>query len=84
ELQLLPFSLFLGIYLAALMGNGLITTSVDCNHHLHTPMYFFLLSLSLLDIGSIFTPIPKSMTNSLWDTRAIPYSEYAAEVFPCH
>ncbi|XP_067159196.1 olfactory receptor 14J1-like, partial [Apteryx mantelli] len=81
ELQLLHFSLFLGIYLAALLGNGLIITAVACDHHLHTPMYFFLLNLSLLDLGSISTTVPKSMANSLWDTRAISYSGCAAQVF---
>ncbi|KFO08042.1 Olfactory receptor 1F12, partial [Balearica regulorum gibbericeps] len=40
ELQLLHFWLFLGIYLAALLGNGLIITASACHHHLHTPMYF--------------------------------------------
>ncbi|XP_064360361.1 olfactory receptor 14A16-like [Dromaius novaehollandiae] len=81
ELQLLHFSLFLGIYLAALLGNGLIITAVARDHHLHTPMYFFLLNLSLLDLGSISTTVPKSMANSLWDTRAISYSGCAAQVF---
>ncbi|XP_067159242.1 olfactory receptor 14A16-like [Apteryx mantelli] len=81
ELQLLHFSLFLGIYLAALLGNGLIITAVACDHHLHTPMYFFLLNLSLLDLGSISVTVPKSMANSLWDTRAISYSGCAAQVF---
>ncbi|KFR13095.1 Olfactory receptor 14A16, partial [Opisthocomus hoazin] len=81
ELQLLHFWLFLGIYLAALLGNGLIITTIACNHHLHTPMYFFLLNLSILDLGSISTTLPKSMANSLWDTRAISYAGCAAEVF---
>ncbi|XP_059688424.1 olfactory receptor 14A16-like [Gavia stellata] len=81
ELQLLHFWLFLGIYLAALLGNGLIITTIACDHHLHTPMYFFLLSLSLLDLGSISTTLPKSMANSLWDTRAISYGGCAAQVF---
>ncbi|XP_067173169.1 olfactory receptor 14A16-like [Apteryx mantelli] len=81
ELQLLHFSLFLGIYLAALLGNGLIITAIACDHHLHTPMYFFLLNLSLLDLGTISTTVPKSMANSLWDTRAISYSGCAAQVF---
>ncbi|XP_067173060.1 olfactory receptor 14C36-like [Apteryx mantelli] len=81
ELQLLHFSLFLGIYLAALLGNGLIITAVACDHHLHTPMYFFLLNLSLLDLGAISTTVPKSMANSLWDTRAISYSGCAAQLF---
>ncbi|XP_068779255.1 olfactory receptor 14A16-like [Struthio camelus] len=81
DLQLLHFSLFLGIYLAALLGNDLIITAVACDHHLHTPMYFFLLNLSVLDLGSISTIVPKSMANSLRDTRAISYSGCAAQVF---
>ncbi|XP_062457441.1 olfactory receptor 14A16-like [Rhea pennata] len=81
ELQLLHFSLFLGTYLAALLGNGLIITAVTCDHHLHTPMYFFLLNLSVLDLGTISTTVPKSMVNSLWDTRDISYLGCAAQVF---
>uniref|UniRef100_A0A8C0AUN8 Olfactory receptor n=1 Tax=Buteo japonicus TaxID=224669 RepID=A0A8C0AUN8_9AVES len=81
ELQLLHFWLFLGIYLAALLANGLIITAVACNHHLHTPMYFFLLNLSLLDLGSISTTVPKAMASSLWDTRTISYAGCAAQVF---
>ncbi|XP_032060622.1 olfactory receptor 14C36-like [Aythya fuligula] len=81
ELQLLHFGLFLGIYLAALLGNGLILTAVACDHCLHTPMYFFLLNLALLDLGCISTTLPKAMANSLWDTRAISYSGCAAQFF---
>uniref|UniRef100_A0A8D0EMK0 Olfactory receptor n=1 Tax=Strix occidentalis caurina TaxID=311401 RepID=A0A8D0EMK0_STROC len=81
ELQLLHFWLFLGIYLAALLGNGLIITAIACHHHLHTPMYFFLLNLSLLDLGSISTTLPKAMDNSLWDSRNISYHGCAAQAF---
>ncbi|XP_071669775.1 olfactory receptor 14A16-like [Patagioenas fasciata] len=81
ELQLLHFWLFLGIYLAALLGNGLIITTIAWDQHLHTPMYFFLLNLALLDLGSISTTLPKSMANSLWDTRAISYMGCAAQLF---
>uniref|UniRef100_A0A8V5GFS1 Olfactory receptor n=1 Tax=Melopsittacus undulatus TaxID=13146 RepID=A0A8V5GFS1_MELUD len=81
ELQLCHFWLFLGISLAALLGNGLIITSTACDQHLHTPMYFFLLNLSLLDLGCILTTVPKSMANSLWDTRAISYTGCAAQAF---
>ncbi|XP_066840355.1 olfactory receptor 14C36-like [Anser cygnoides] len=80
ELQLLHFALFLAIYLAALLGNGLILTAVACDHRLHTPMYFFLLNLALLDLGCISTTLPKSMANSLWDTRAISYQGCASQV----
>ncbi|XP_068777844.1 olfactory receptor 14J1-like [Struthio camelus] len=81
ELQLLHFSLFLGTYLAALLANGLIITAVACHHRLHTPMYFFLLHLALLDLGTISTTVPKSMANSLRDTKTISYLGCAAQVF---
>ncbi|KFP08800.1 Olfactory receptor 14J1, partial [Egretta garzetta] len=81
ELQLLHFWLFLGIYLAALLGNGFIITTIACNHRLHTPMYFFLLNLSLLNLGSISTIVPKSMANSFWNTRDVSFLGCAEQVF---
>ncbi|XP_068785515.1 olfactory receptor 14C36-like [Struthio camelus] len=81
ELQLLHFALFLGIYLAALLGNSFIITAIACDHRLHTPMYFFLFNLSLLDVGSISTTVPTSMANSLTNTTTISYSGCAAQVF---
>ncbi|KAM6999577.1 olfactory receptor 14J1-like [Passerculus sandwichensis] len=81
QLQLLHFCLLLGISLAALLGNGLIISAVACGHHLHTPMFFFLLNLALSDLGMICTTVPKAMHNSLWDTRDISYKGCAAQVF---
>ncbi|XP_021239000.1 olfactory receptor 14J1-like [Numida meleagris] len=81
QLQLLLFCLFLAIYLAALLGNGLISTAVACDHRLHTPMHFFLLNLALLDLGCISTTLPKAMANALCDTTTISYSGCAAQTF---
>ncbi|XP_056371466.1 olfactory receptor 14A16-like [Oenanthe melanoleuca] len=81
QLQLLHFCLFLGISLAALLGNGLIISAVACGHHLHTPMFFFLLNLALTDLGCICTTVPKAMHNSLWDTRNISYTGCVAQIF---
>ncbi|XP_062370286.1 olfactory receptor 14J1-like [Cinclus cinclus] len=81
QLQLLHFCLFLGISLAALLANGLIISAVACGHHLHTPMFFFLLNLALTDLGSICTTVPKAMHNSLWNTNNISYSACAAQLF---
>ncbi|XP_009876820.1 PREDICTED: olfactory receptor 14I1-like, partial [Apaloderma vittatum] len=81
QLQLLHFCLFLAIYLAALLGNGLIFTTIACDHHLHTPMYFFLLNLPVLDLGSISTTVPKDMTNALWDNRSISYLGCVVQLF---
>ncbi|XP_071437934.1 olfactory receptor 14J1-like [Pithys albifrons albifrons] len=81
QLQLLLFWLFLGIFLAALLGNGFIISAVACDHRLHTPMHFFLLNLSLTDLGCICTIVPKAMHNSLWDTTLISYMGCAAQLF---
>ncbi|NXO88126.1 O14J1 protein, partial [Sitta europaea] len=81
QLQLLHFCLFLGISLAALLANGLIISAVACGHHLHTPMFFFLLHLALTDLGSICTTVPKVMHNSLWGTSNISYAGCAPQVF---
>ncbi|XP_041569347.2 olfactory receptor 14A16-like [Taeniopygia guttata] len=81
QLQLLHFCLFQGISLAALLGNGLIISTIACGHHLHTPMFFFLLNLALSDLGSICTTVPKAMHNSLWDTRNISYIGCTAQLF---
>uniref|UniRef100_H0ZXD1 G-protein coupled receptors family 1 profile domain-containing protein n=1 Tax=Taeniopygia guttata TaxID=59729 RepID=H0ZXD1_TAEGU len=80
QLQLLHFCLFLGISLAALLGNGLIISAVACGHHLHTPMFFFLLNLAFSDLGSICTTVPKALHNSLWGTSTICYTGCAAQV----
>ncbi|KAK4806637.1 hypothetical protein QYF61_022943 [Mycteria americana] len=81
ELQLLHLWLFPGIYLAALLGNGLSITAVACDRCLHTPMYFFHFNLSFLGLGSVSTTVPISMANSLWHTRDISYAGCTAQVF---
>ncbi|KAM9251674.1 LOW QUALITY PROTEIN: olfactory receptor 14C36-like [Cariama cristata] len=78
ELQLLHFWLFLGIDLAALLGHGLILTTIACDHRLH-PMYFFLRNLSLLDLSFISITLP-IMFNSFWD-KTISYMGYRAQIF---
>ncbi|KAM6448999.1 olfactory receptor 14A16-like [Liasis olivaceus] len=77
ELQIVHFVTFLAIYLVALMGNFLIITVISLNTHLHTPMYYFLVNLSVADLGAISVTIPKSMTHA----RTISYIGCAAQVF---
>nr|XP_005310352.3 olfactory receptor 14A16-like [Chrysemys picta bellii] len=81
ELQILYFIVFLVLYLISLLGNLLIITAIALNCHLHNPMYFFLINLSILDFGYISVTIPKSMANSLMNTRLISYSGCVAQVF---
>ncbi|XP_034645884.1 olfactory receptor 14A16-like [Trachemys scripta elegans] len=81
ELQILHFVGFLMIYLAALVGNLLIFMVIAFDYHLHNPMYFFLMNLSILDLGSISVIVPKSMANSLMNTRSISYVGCVGQVF---
>ncbi|KAM7150897.1 olfactory receptor 14I1-like [Macrochelys suwanniensis] len=81
ELQILHFTVFLIIYLAALLGNLLIIMVITLDHHLHTPMYFFLGNLSILDLCYISVTVPKSMANSLTNSRRISFSGCVAQVF---
>ncbi|XP_062992753.1 olfactory receptor 14A16-like [Elgaria multicarinata webbii] len=80
ELQILHFFAFLVFYLAAVAGNVLIISAVASDYHLHTPMYFFLMNLAILDVGQISVIYPKSMINALLNTRHISYSGCVAQV----
>ncbi|XP_078510146.1 olfactory receptor 5V1-like [Lissotriton helveticus] len=60
HLQVLLFVTFFLIYLVTLIGNLLIMTTIYSNVHLHTPMYFFITNLSLIEItysSIIFLPM---------------------------
>ncbi|XP_006037303.1 olfactory receptor 226-like [Alligator sinensis] len=71
EHQVLLFVLFLFIYLVILMENVLLIMTIRLNYHLHTPMYFFLGSLSLLEILYVSVTIPKLLSNFLLGDKAI-------------
>ncbi|XP_062992793.1 olfactory receptor 14A16-like [Elgaria multicarinata webbii] len=81
ELQILHSVVFLILYLTTLMGNGLIILAIALDYRLHTPMYFFLMNLAICDLGTISVTVPKSMLNSLMNSRRISYSECVAQVF---
>ncbi|XP_066486054.1 olfactory receptor 14I1-like [Tiliqua scincoides] len=81
EIQILHFFLFLVLYLTAMVGNLFIITIIVLDHHLHTPMYFFLINLALMDMGTISVTVPKSMANSLMNSRTISYYGCVAQVF---
>uniref|UniRef100_A0A8C4Y5B7 Olfactory receptor n=1 Tax=Gopherus evgoodei TaxID=1825980 RepID=A0A8C4Y5B7_9SAUR len=81
KLQILHFVVFLVIYLTALVGNLFISMVIVFDHNLHIPMYFFLMNLSIVDLGSISVTIPKSMANSLMNTKSISYAGCVTQVF---
>ncbi|XP_077171837.1 olfactory receptor 14A16-like [Paroedura picta] len=81
ELQFLHIIVFLMLYLATITGNLLIISSVILDHHLHTPMYFFLMNLAVQDLGQVSIILPKSMINSLLNTRYISFTGCVSQVF---
>ncbi|XP_032090709.1 olfactory receptor 14A16-like [Thamnophis elegans] len=81
DMQIWYFVMFLVIYLLALVGNLLLGVAVILNHHLHAPMYFFLVNLSFSDVCFISTIIPKAMAASLTNNKKISYVGCAAQVF---
>ncbi|XP_054572829.1 olfactory receptor 7A17-like [Eptesicus fuscus] len=74
ELQPLIFGLFLSMYMITVFGNLLIILAVSSDSHLHTPMYFFLSNLSLVDICFTSTTIPKMLVNIQTQSKAITYA----------
>nr|XP_036850580.1 olfactory receptor 14C36-like [Manis javanica] len=81
ELRVLHALLFLLMYLATLLGNLIIVTATTLDQSLHTPMYFFLRNLSILDMCYISVTVPKACVNSLTDNRAISVAGCAAQIF---
>ncbi|KAM6451722.1 olfactory receptor 14C36-like [Liasis olivaceus] len=81
DIRILYSALLLLLYLMTITGNFLIITAVISGHHLHTPMYFFLMNLAMQDIGSVSVIIPKAIFNCLMNIRHISYSGCVAQVF---
>ncbi|OCT90107.1 hypothetical protein XELAEV_18018723mg [Xenopus laevis] len=74
EERLLFFTGFLAIYLIAVTGNLLIIYLVYLNPRLHTPMYFFLCNLSILDILYISSTLPKLLYIIYTGDRSVSYN----------
>ncbi|KYO36117.1 hypothetical protein Y1Q_0013151 [Alligator mississippiensis] len=66
------FLLFLLIYIVTMAGNVLIIVLVVGDHHLHTPMYFFLGNLSCLETCYSSTILPK-MLSGLLNNKTISF-----------
>ncbi|XP_007534391.1 olfactory receptor 7A10-like [Erinaceus europaeus] len=83
EMQSLLFGLFLSMYLLTVLGNLLLILTVSSDSHLHTPMYFFLSNLSLVDIGFISTTILKMLQNIHTHSKAITYAGCLTQIYFC-
>ncbi|XP_073078212.1 olfactory receptor 14C36-like [Manis javanica] len=81
ELRVLHALLFLLMYLATLLGNLLIISATTLDQNLHTPMYFFLRNLSILDMSYISVTVPNACVNSLTNKTTISRAGCAAQIF---
>ncbi|XP_040269228.1 olfactory receptor 6C1-like [Bufo bufo] len=75
------FLLVLLIYLITLGGNVTIFLLVCLDHHLHTPMYFFLANLSILDISCSTITLHKILTSFISGDNTVSVSKCLVQIF---
>ncbi|XP_058388107.1 olfactory receptor-like protein OLF3 [Diceros bicornis minor] len=81
DTQVSLFVLFLVTYMVTVLGNFLIVLLIRLDSRLHTPMYFFLTNLSLVDVSYATSIIPQLLVHLLVEHKVIPYVSCAAQLF---
>ncbi|XP_015271956.1 PREDICTED: olfactory receptor 5B21-like [Gekko japonicus] len=82
ELGPLLSGIFLLLYLFTVLGNGWMVTLIRAEQRLHTPMYFFLSNLSLLDLCYSSVIAPKALEVQLqWGKATISLPACATQMF---
>uniref|UniRef100_A0A8D1DRJ0 G-protein coupled receptors family 1 profile domain-containing protein n=1 Tax=Sus scrofa TaxID=9823 RepID=A0A8D1DRJ0_PIG len=81
EHQLTLFVVFLALYILTLAGNVIIVTVISADHHLHTPMYFFLSMLSASETVYTLIIIPKMLCNLVGLSQPISLAGCATQMF---
>ncbi|XP_054980619.1 olfactory receptor 7D4-like [Sorex araneus] len=81
DLQPILFGIFLSMYLVTVLGNLLIILASISDPHLHTPMYFFLSNLSLVDMCFTTTTIPRMLVSIQTQSQAISYAGCLTQVY---
>ncbi|XP_059241895.1 olfactory receptor 3A3-like [Mustela nigripes] len=84
ELRHLLFAIFLLVYIVAVVGNLGIVSLIIMDSRLHTPMYFFLANLSLLDTAYISNTVPQVLVHLLAPVRTMPYHACLTQIFFLH
>ncbi|XP_055280101.1 olfactory receptor 4B1-like [Moschus berezovskii] len=84
QVQRVYFAVFLPVYLATVVGNGLIVLTVSVSKSLRSPMYFFLSHLSLVEISYSSTVVPKFLTDLLSKMKTISLEGCVAQIFFFH
>ncbi|KAM6224096.1 olfactory receptor 5V1-like [Rhynchocyon petersi] len=73
EMRYPLFVVFSVIYQITLVGNGAILLAIGTEKKLHTPMYYFLANLSILDIFCPSVTVPKMLKNLLTGMQSISF-----------
>ena len=81
RLQLPLFLLFLGIYVVTVVGNLGMIILIGLSSHLHTPMYYFLSSLSFIDLCQSTVITPRMLGNFVTEKNIISYPECMTQLF---
>ncbi|KAM5225820.1 olfactory receptor 5AP2 [Hipposideros larvatus] len=81
DLQVVLFGLFLVIYLATMVGNLGMIMLIKIDPRLHTPMYYFLSSLSFVDASYSSSVTPKMLVNLVAENKAISFNGCAAQFY---
>ncbi|XP_051018078.1 olfactory receptor 2AE1-like [Acomys russatus] len=69
------------VFLTAVSGNSLIILLICYDSRLHTPMYFLLSQLSLMDLMHVLTTVPKMASNYLSGKKSIFFVSCATQHF---
>uniref|UniRef100_A0A8D2CQQ2 Olfactory receptor n=1 Tax=Sciurus vulgaris TaxID=55149 RepID=A0A8D2CQQ2_SCIVU len=81
DMQVSLFVLLLAMYLVTVLGNFLIVLLIRLDSRLHTPMYFFLTNLSLVDVSYATSIVPQLLVHFLAEHKGIPFLSCAAQLF---
>ncbi|KAM9632891.1 putative olfactory receptor 8G2 [Trichechus inunguis] len=81
ELQLPLFFLFLGNYVVTVVGNLGMTVLIGLSSHLHTPTYYFLSSLSFIDLCQSTIITPRMLVNFVTEKNTISYPECMTQLY---
>ncbi|MBZ3880746.1 Olfactory receptor 3A2 [Sciurus carolinensis] len=83
-LRTVVFVFFFFAYLVTVGGNFSILAAILVEPKLHTPVYFFLGNLSVLDIGCITVTIPSMLGHLLSHKQTVPYAACLTQLFFFH
>ncbi|XP_029808085.1 olfactory receptor 4F15-like [Suricata suricatta] len=72
------------LYLGVILGNLFILFLVIFDSHLHSPMYFLLANLSLIDVGLSSTTVPKIITDLLNEYTVISFQACMTQICFIH